>query len=71
MRCQSCNKNLSDRESSRKFINWREIENSEDRYIGLCSRCLHESGILYVENPFVSDDDFQDETEYIEGEDDA
>jgi formate-dependent nitrite reductase cytochrome c552 subunit len=71
VRCVSCNKNLTDREASRKYTDWREIQNPEDRFLCLCSKCTADSEIDYVENPFVSDKEVQDEVEVQEeGEDD-
>lgn len=40
MRCLACNKELSDKEASKKYKNHLEIKNPEERYIGLCSGCL-------------------------------
>lgn len=66
MRCLSCNKNLSDKEASRKFLGWKEIANPEDRYIGLCDDDLRETGLACEEDPAASDKEFQDETEVDE-----
>jgi hypothetical protein len=43
MRCLSCNTALTDKEAARKFDHCEEIKNPEDRYVGLCSYCLHDS----------------------------
>lgn len=40
MKCLSCDVVLTDEEANRKFSNYEEIKNPEDRYIGLCNRCL-------------------------------
>lgn len=49
MRCQCCNKSLSDYESSLKEINTR-------RYLDLCLDCLHEiKSINYVGNPILKE----------------
>jgi hypothetical protein len=40
MKCLSCDVILDDKEQSRKYKNHFEIKNPEDRYIGLCNRCL-------------------------------
>jgi hypothetical protein len=69
MRCLGCNKNLTDREASRKYLNWREIPNPEERYIGLCDPCIRDTGLMYQEDPRASDEEFQDETELSGGED--
>ncbi len=66
MRCKACNKNLSDREANRKFTNFHQIANPEERYIGLCDYDLQQSGLEYIENPLLSDDDFEDELLTIE-----
>lgn len=68
MRCKACNKNLTDREASTKWSNWREIENPEERYIMLCDRDLAEAGLIGIQNQVASDEEVQDETE-DEGED--
>lgn len=47
MRCLSCDEGLSDREANRKYINYREIKNPEERYIGLCDSCLRETDLQY------------------------
>jgi hypothetical protein len=63
VRCLSCNGNLTDREASRKFDNWRDISNPEQRYIMLCDKCIPETGLEGVINPLASDEPFQDESE--------
>lgn len=40
MRCLACNKELSDKEANKKYVNHEEIKNPEDKYIGLCAHCL-------------------------------
>lgn len=59
MRCRACNKSLSDRESSRKYLELEE-------YIELCHKCTIEAGILYQENEFLVDkpDDEDDVDEH-------
>lgn len=61
MRCLACNSALSDKEASRKFTNWREINNTEERYVGLCSYCLETTDINYEEKANANDDK-EDET---------
>jgi len=39
MHCLACDRLLTDKEASRKFINHEDIKNPEEKYIGLCSRC--------------------------------
>jgi hypothetical protein len=56
MHCLSCNRELTDREATRKYV---EL----DEFIDLCHTCTIESGILFKENPFVSDQ--HDDEEYI------
>ena len=60
MRCRACNKNLSDREASTKWNNWREISNPEERYIELCGPCLADSGITGTQNPNASEEEYED-----------
>ena len=50
MRCRSCNEAMSDRETNRKYVNWREITNTEERYISLCDGCLQDSDLFYMGN---------------------
>lgn len=61
MRCKACNKNLSDREANRKFTNFHQIQNPEDRYINLCDWDLRESGLEFIENPLLNDDNYEEE----------
>lgn len=64
MRCEACNKNLTDREASRKYLNWQQIQNPEQRYIGLCDRCIQDTGITgWHENLSTSNEEIQDENE--------
>jgi len=48
MRCLSCNEAMSDREANRKYVNAKDIPNTEDRYIGLCDGCLKGSDLFYM-----------------------
>lgn len=62
MRCLACDCALSDREANRKYLNFREIPNPEDRYIGLCDGCLQETDLISPDmdeaiDPIVGDDD--------------
>jgi hypothetical protein len=43
MRCLSCNVLLDEKEQKRKYKNHEEIKNPEDKYIGLCNRCIADS----------------------------
>lgn len=61
MRCLACNKELTDKESSRKYSNHMEIKNPEERYIGLCSKCSYDTDVdellsheLLDEDVFIS-----------------
>lgn len=57
-RCLSCNRKLSSREMTRKYSNWEEIKNPEDRYVSLCSSCFNGSVIKFAEiNPLLPDND--------------
>lgn len=56
MKCLSCDVVLKDQEASRKFLDAEHIPNPEDRYIGLCNRCLGSSDLSYYnEDPTVDD----------------
>lgn len=55
MRCLACNNNLSDKEGNRKFMNWKEIKNPEERYIGLCNGCLVDTDIVTADGPIDVD----------------
>lgn len=63
MRCRACNHNLSDRAASRKFLNWREIKNSEERYLGLCDPCIVGTGLTFEEDVRASNEEFEDDEE--------
>ena len=61
-RCRSCNRKLSDRELTRKYINHAEIRNPEDKYIGLCGSCFPHTSIVLAEvNPLLSDNNGESE----------
>lgn len=69
MRCRACNKNLTDREASNKYLGWREIKDSSQWYIELCERCIKDTGLSGIENPLASNEEIQDEEEVLdEGE---
>lgn len=70
MRCSSCDKNLTDREASRKYLHWQEIPNPEERYINLCDHCIQHTGLSYEEDIRASDEEFQDE-EYVPEDDET
>ena len=55
MRCRACNEAMSDRETNRKYVNWKEIENTEERYISLCDSCLQESDLFYMDTDTLDD----------------
>lgn len=57
MRCLSCDKNLSDKEASRKYLNHEEISNPEDKYIGLCNGCLSDSELHTYQEDFKQSDE--------------
>lgn len=55
MRCLACNVELNEFEQRRKFKNHAEIQNPEDKFIGLCDGCffsgdLDEIDIEYIPN---------------------
>jgi hypothetical protein len=54
MRCLACNRNLTDLESTRKYV-----ESGE--YIDLCSGCLFTTDIPYAENPSLSNNQVEEE----------
>lgn len=58
MRCLSCDVALSDKEANRKYVNWKEISNTEERYIGLCDNCLQESDLFYMDTDGLQDMEF-------------
>lgn len=54
MRCRACNELLKDKEANRKYVDWRDIPNPEERYIGLCDPCF---GVFdEPDQPFPTDD---------------
>ena len=71
MHCLACNALLTDREASRKFENWKDIPDAEERFIGLCDKCLQDTDLNYTENPNASDEHYEDQEEtfdhYAEG----
>lgn len=55
-RCRCCNRKLSDREMTRKYVNHEEIRHPEDKYVMLCNSCFNGTSILLAEvNPLLSD----------------
>lgn len=50
MRCLSCNEAMSDKETNRKYVDWKNIPNTEDRYIGLCDTCIRDTDLFYLDN---------------------
>ncbi len=56
MRCQCCNRNLSDYESTLKSV-------STGDFLDTCLRCLEDTGIEFVGNSRNSND-FVDEEEF-------
>lgn len=61
MKCLSCDVILNDKEQVRKYKNHEEILNPEDKYIGLCNRCL--SGAHFDDDGLEAyiPDDYEDE----------
>lgn len=47
MKCRCCDVILNDSEAKLKYENSEEVSNPEDRYIGLCNRCLRETDISH------------------------
>lgn len=45
MKCLSCDVILSESEQNRKYKNYEEIKNPEDRFINLCDSCLYYSDL--------------------------
>lgn len=39
-RCLACDAKLNEFEMRRKYKNYKEIENPEERYVGLCDVCF-------------------------------
>jgi hypothetical protein len=60
MRCLSCNVILDDKEQVRKYKNHEEIPNPEDKYLGLCNRCLGEAQFDDNELEAYIPDDFRE-----------
>lgn len=60
IRCLACDENLSDREANRKYVNWRDISNSEQRYIGLCDCCIRDTDLLYPDGDVVTSETLGD-----------
>lgn len=56
MRCLACNCAMSDREASRKYVNYQELPEGEARYIGLCDHCIQDTDLVFVENPLANTD---------------
>lgn len=50
MHCLACDKMMSDREANRKYQNHEHLK-GEDKYVGLCDRCIEDTGINCEENP--------------------
>jgi len=40
MRCLCCNRAMTVAEANRKYANHEDIQNPEDKYIGLCNVCF-------------------------------
>jgi len=62
MKCLACDAFLTDLESSRKYTNWREMPEGEDRYIMLCNKCIIDTDLTYTENSTANDEDINDDT---------
>lgn len=63
MRCLACDKNLTDREASIKFADWKDIPNPEDRFVQLCEDDIQGLGIATTVNLAASDEEYQDDKE--------
>ena len=61
MKCLSCDNFMTDREANRKYENWSELPEGEDRYIGLCDRCIVSTDLNYYENSSSSNEEQNDD----------
>ena len=61
MKCLACDCLLTDREASRKYLNWQTMPEGEDRYITLCDRCLVGVDLMYTENPLANNEEEADD----------
>lgn len=57
MKCLACDGLMSDREASRKYVNWKEMPEGEDRYISLCDKCIQDTDLNFVDNPLASNEE--------------
>lgn len=64
-RCLSCNRVLSSREMSRKYVNHAEIKNYADKYICMCTRCTEAADIHYIDIESLPDNDAPDEFDNV------
>lgn len=62
MKCLACDRILSDLEANRKYTNWAEMPANEDRYIGLCDKCIVDTDLTFVENSLNSDEDLNEDS---------
>jgi len=53
MHCRACDCELTDEEAVRKYDNWKEIENPEERYIDLCNRCIGKSDLAVYDSDML------------------
>lgn len=63
MKCLSCDAVMNDKEANRKYLNHEEIKNPEEKYIGLCDRCLSDSDLVYYKEDA---DTIEIETEVVD-----
>lgn len=52
MRCLSCNKNLTDKEATRKY--------ESGAFVDLCDRCIKHVPLPTIENTSCSDTEYED-----------
>lgn len=70
MFCLSCAKRLNDKEAAVKFKGTEHFTNPEDRYVNLCSSCLHNSDINHYDVGLDNTEEVDQEAVplYIEGD---
>lgn len=61
MKCVACDSFLTDRQASRKYLNWREMPEGEGRYIMLCDRCIVDTDLIYSENSSANNEETTDD----------